>query len=150
MGGVDDVEAVGNEAPARGLLHHLIEQRFKAFRPQAGPEAAEGREIGGQLLDAQAQEPLVDQIKDGLLFHLAIRQITGKLQKHHFEHQQRVPGVSPPIGIEALAVRLDKAKIHHLGQVLQKVGSLGQSLLLEKIAEEGTTGCALFGHCHPQ
>lgn len=47
MGGVDKVEGIGNEAPVPGLLHHLIEQFLKACRSQVGPEAAEGREIGG-------------------------------------------------------------------------------------------------------
>jgi hypothetical protein len=75
--------------------------------------------------------------------------IAAPLKKNHFEHQHRVPGGSPPIGIEALAVLLDKAKIHHLGQVLQKAGALGQNLLIEKIAEEGTVGFALFGQGRP-
>src|SRR5512139_3765734 len=75
MGGVDNVEAIGNEAPAPGLVDHLIEQFLKAFRSQAGPEAAEGREIGGQLLDTQSQEPFIDQIKGGLFLHFTIRQI---------------------------------------------------------------------------
>jgi hypothetical protein len=56
----------------------------------------------------------------------------------------RVPGVSPPIGIEVFAVLRDKAKIHHLGQVFQEVGFLGQNLLIEKIAEKGTVGFALL------
>jgi hypothetical protein len=30
------------------------------------------------------------------------------------------------------------------------VGSLGQNLLIEKIAEKGTVGFALFGHGRPQ
>ena len=33
MRGVDNVQAIGNEAPAPGLLHHLIEQFLKALRP---------------------------------------------------------------------------------------------------------------------
>jgi len=74
---------------------------------------------------AQAQEPVVDQVKGGLLFHLAIQHIIKKLQKHHVEHQHRVPGVSPPIGTEALAMLLDKAKIHHLGLVLSERGVFG-------------------------
>ena len=137
-------------AAAPGLLHHLIEQFLKTLRPQPGPEAAQGREVRGQLLDAQAQEPLIDQVKDGLFFHPAIRQIIEKLQKHHLEHQHRVPGVSPPIGIEVFAVLRDKTKIHHLSQVFQELGSLGQKLLLEKIAEKRTVGFALFGHGRPQ
>jgi hypothetical protein len=40
----------------------------------------------------------------------------------------------------------DKAKIHHLSQVFQEVGSLGENLLIEKIAEKGTVGFALFGN----
>jgi hypothetical protein len=122
MGGVDDVETVGNEAPAPGSLHHLIEQRLKALCPQAAPETAQGSEVSGQLLDAQVQEPLIDQVKSGLFFHLSIRLIMEKLQKHQLEHQHWVPGVSPLIGIEALAVLLDKTKIHHMNQSLQKVG----------------------------
>ncbi len=35
-----------------------------------------------------------------------------------------------------------------MGQVFQKVGPLGQNLLIEKIAEKGTVGFALFGHQH--
>ena len=46
VGGVNDVEAVGDEAPAPGLLHHLIEQFLKALHPKTGPEAGERREIG--------------------------------------------------------------------------------------------------------
>jgi hypothetical protein len=37
-----------------------------------------------------------------------------------------------------------------LSQVFQEVGSLGQNLLIEKIAEKGTVGLALFGHGRPQ
>ncbi len=37
MGGVDDVEAVGNEAAATDLLHHLNEQFLKTFHPPGGP-----------------------------------------------------------------------------------------------------------------
>ncbi len=125
MGGVDDVETIGNEITIPGLLHHLIEQRLETLRPQALPEAAEDGVIGRQLLGAQPQEPLVDQVKGGFFLHLLIRQIIEKLQKHHLEHQHRVPVVSPPIDIEVLAVLLDKPKIDHLGQVFQKVGSLG-------------------------
>jgi len=125
---------------------HLIEQRLKAFRPQAGPEVAEGREIRGQLLDVQPQKPLVDQVKGGRLFNLAVQQIIKKLQKHLFEHQHRVPGVLPPIGITALAALLDKAKIQHLGQPLQKMGPWDKICSLEKIAEERTVGFAFWGH----
>jgi len=149
MGGVDDVEAVSNKAPTPGLFHQLVEQSLKALRPQPGPEAAQGREIGRQLLGAQPQEPLVGQVKSGLFLHLAIRQIIEKLQKHHFEHQHRVPRFSPPINIKVFAVLRDKAKIHHLRQVFQEVGSLGQNLLIKKIAKEGAVGFALFSHGRP-
>ncbi|MGO9176707.1 MAG: hypothetical protein ACLQED_11315 [Desulfobaccales bacterium] len=44
----------------------------------------------------------------------------------------------------------DKAKIHHWSQVFQEVGSWGQNSLIEKIAEKGTVGFALFGHGRPQ
>jgi hypothetical protein len=44
-----------------------------------------------------------------------------------------------------LAVVGDQGKIQPLGQVFQKVGSLGQNLLIEKIAEEGTVGFGLSG-----
>jgi hypothetical protein len=125
LGGVDDVETIGNETTIPGLLHHLIEPRLETLRPQALPEAAEDGVIGRQLLGAQPQEPLADQVKGGLFLHLAIRQIIEKLQKHHLEHQHRVPGVSAPIDLEVFAVLLDKPKIHHWGQVFQKVGSLG-------------------------
>jgi len=70
MGGVDDVEAIGNKAPAPGLLHHLIEQFLKAFRPRASPEAAQGGKVVRQLLGTHPQEPLVDQVKGGLFLDL--------------------------------------------------------------------------------
>jgi hypothetical protein len=44
----------------------------------------------------------------------------------------------------------DKAKIHHLGQVFQKVESLGQNLLIKKIAKEGIVGAAFFDYGRPQ
>ncbi len=90
-GGADDVEAVGNKALAPGLLHYLIEQILKAFRPQSVPQALAGREIGGRFLGAHAQEPLIDQVKGNLRLHLGIRQIIEELQQHHFAHQHWVP-----------------------------------------------------------
>lgn len=43
-----------------------------------------------------------------------------------------------------------KAKVHHLGQVFQEVGSSVQNLLIEKIAEEGTIGGAFSAPGRPQ
>jgi hypothetical protein len=36
IGGINDVETIGNESLAPGLLHHVIEQLLKTLRPQAG------------------------------------------------------------------------------------------------------------------
>ncbi len=38
-------------------------------------------------------------------------------------HQRGLPGFSPPVGIKVFAVLLYAAKIHHLRQVVQEVGS---------------------------
>jgi hypothetical protein len=58
------------------------------------------------------------------------------IQSSYFKHHHLVPGVSPPIGIEVFAGLPAKAKIRHMRQVFQEVGSLRQNLLLEKIAEK--------------
>jgi len=52
MGGIDNVYAIRNEGLTLGLLHHLIELFLKAFRAQSGPEAAEGRKVGGKFFPA--------------------------------------------------------------------------------------------------
>jgi hypothetical protein len=47
-----------------------------------------------------------------------------------------IPDISTPIGIEIFVAFPAKAEIHHLRQVVQKVGSLGQNLLIGKIAKK--------------
>ena len=140
MGGIDDVQAIGDEAPFPGLLHHLVEEFLEPLRPQPHPEAAEGGVIRGQLLGAQTQEPLVNHVESGLFFDLPVRQVIEELQADHFEHQHRVPGVPAPIHVKVPAGLPDEAKIHGSGQVFQEVVPFRQEPFIDQIAEKGAVG----------
>jgi hypothetical protein len=96
VGGVDDVQAVGDQALGPGLLHHLIEEALEALGPQAQAEAAEGAVIRRQFLGAQAQEALEHQIPGGPFFQLPVREVVEELQEDQLEHEHRVPRIPRP------------------------------------------------------
>jgi hypothetical protein len=63
---------------------------------------------------------------------------------HHADRVAAFPQKLSVMNLRVTQVLLHKAKIHRLGKVFQEVGSLGENPLLERIAEEGSVGCALY------
>ena len=112
MGGVDDVQPVRPQTLGSGLLHHLVEQALEALGPQALPKAAEHGMIGRQLLGAQTQERLEEQVPGALLLNVPVREIVEELQENHFEHEHRVPGVPTPGNVKVFQGRFDEGKVH--------------------------------------
>ena len=72
VGGIDDVQAVRDQALSPGLLYYLVEELLEALGPQTLAKTAEGGVIGRQFLGAQAQEALEHQIPGGSFLQLSI------------------------------------------------------------------------------
>lgn len=146
MGGVDDVQAVGDQAFGPGLRHHLVKELLKALSPQALAEAAEGGVIGRQFLGAQTQEPLEHHVPGGLLFQLAVREVVEELQKDQLEHEHRIPRVPAPVHVEVLQGRFDESKVLGPGELIEEMGAPAQKLIIDEVAQEGVVGAAGLAH----
>ena len=144
IGGVNDMQPVRDQTLPPGLVHHPVEPPLKAIGPQTPAKTAQGSVAGRQLFAAQPQEPLENQGPGALFFDFPVREVIEKLQKDHFEHGHRVPGVPAPVHVKVTAGFSDKAKVYRPAQLMEKMGALPQQVVIDEVAEERTVGRPFF------